>query len=112
LDVAWAKVSKDYLGPWSVSPQAPEGTPVFRVLRVPPADAKPGTTFDSIAAACAAIPEGKWGIVEVWDNGPLFEGPVNVSGRNVVIVGAPGYSPLIVWDPALTRAELKPGKPA
>jgi serine/threonine protein kinase len=113
LDVAWAKVQKDFLGPWSAGgPQPPADAPVFSVSRVPAADAKPGTAFDSLAAACSAIPEGKWGVIEVADNGPLFEGPVTVSGRSVLIRGARGFSPLIVWDPTLTRAELRQGKPS
>jgi hypothetical protein len=113
LDVAWAKVQNDFRGPWSAGgPQPPADAPVFFVSRAPAAGAKPGTAFDSLAAACAAIPEGKWGIIEVADNGPFFEGPITVSGRSVLIRAANHFSPLIVWDPTLTRAELRPGKPA
>jgi hypothetical protein len=93
-------------------PRPPEGTPVFQVARVLPPTAKPGIIFDSIAAACAAIPEGKWGIVEIEDNGPFFEPPIHVSGRNVYLRGGNGYAPLIIWDLAQRRTELKPGKPA
>ena len=77
-----------------------------------PPSAKAGVTFDSIGAACAAIPEGKWGIIEIEDSGPFFEAPIRLSGRNVYIRGGNGYSPLIVWDTAHARTELKPGKPA
>src|SRR5262249_36123131 len=52
-----------------------------------------------------------WGIIEIADNGPLFEAPVSVTGRNVLLRGARGYSPLVIWDTAQARAELKPGKP-
>jgi serine/threonine-protein kinase len=111
LTIAPDAARKEYEGPWSAPPAAPDDAPVFRVARVPPAGARPGTAFDSIAAACAAVPEGKWGVIEVEDNGPLFEGPIALAGRNVVIRGGRGYSPLIVWDLGVTRAELKPGKP-
>lgn len=109
--IDWDGLRKDCTGPWADPPQAPADAPVFRVMRVPPAGAGPGPTFDSVAAACAAVPEGKWGVVEISDNGPLFEAPVKVSGRNVVLRGARGYAPLIVWDLAPARAESKPGKP-
>ena len=68
--------------------------------------------FDSLAAACAAIPEGKWGIIEVQDDGPIFEAPITLSNRSVEIRGGQGFAPLIIWDTTQTRAELKPGKPA
>ncbi len=78
--INWDKVTKDYTGPSAVAPVVPADTPVFRVARVVPVGTKPGTAFDSIAAACAAIPEGKWGIVEVQDNGPIFEAPIALKG--------------------------------
>ncbi|HKI30769.1 MAG TPA: serine/threonine-protein kinase [Gemmataceae bacterium] len=105
------KVAKEYEGPWSAPLQPAQDAVVFRVARVPPSDGKPGTTFDSIAAACAAVPEGKWGVIKVEDDGPLFEGPIRISGRHVNIEGAKGFAPLIVWDVNQGRAELKPGKP-
>jgi serine/threonine-protein kinase len=108
----WAKVRTEYVGPWSSQPQPPNDTTVYRVARVAPAAVPSGPFFDSIAAACAAVPEGKWGIVEIQDDGPIFEAPIHVSGRNIVITAARGYAPLIIWDPTQVRAELKPGKPS
>jgi serine/threonine protein kinase len=107
-----AKLAQEYKGPWSAPLEAPADAVVLRVARIAPTGGKPGTTFDSIAAACAAIPEGKWGIIDIQDNGPLFEGPITVNGRNVRIQGARGFAPLIVWDVSPGHAELKPGKPS
>jgi hypothetical protein len=106
------KLMEKFAGPSSVSPQVPEDTPLFRVGRLLPAEPKGGKAFDSVAAACAAIPEGKWGVIEIADNGPLFEGPITLAGRNVYIRAARGYSPLLVWDATRLRTELKAGKPA
>jgi hypothetical protein len=82
---------------------------VFRVARLPSLlpDAKPGTVFDSVAAACAAAPAGKWTIVAIHDNGPFFEPPIAVAGRNLVVQGAGGFRPLLVWDQDRAR---KPGR--
>lgn len=105
------KVAQEFTGPFATRAQVPADTPVFLVARVPPANAKPGTWFESIGAACAAIPEGKWGNVRVCDDGPLFEGPIHLTGRNVLIEAGRGFAPLVVWDAARAHAELKPGKP-
>ncbi len=106
-----AKVSQEFAGPAAAAPQVPADAPVFRVARVPAAASETGPVFDSVAAACAAVPEGKWGVVEIQDNGPLMEGPISVSGRNVALRAAPGFAPLIVWDTAQARTELRAAKP-
>ncbi|HEX5271401.1 MAG TPA: protein kinase, partial [Gemmataceae bacterium] len=105
------KLAREYGAPTEDVPQVPADAPVFRVARVPPPGTAGGPAFDSIAAACAAVPEGKWGVVEIQDNGPLMEGPITVSGRNVQIRAGRGFAPLVVWDAARGRAELRTGKP-
>jgi serine/threonine-protein kinase len=105
------KLAQEFSPPSEGAPQVPADAPVFRVARMPPAGADAARFFDSIASACAAVPEGKWGVVEVADNGPLMEGPITVSGRNVQIRAARGFAPLVVWDAARERTELRPGKP-
>jgi hypothetical protein len=105
------KLAEEFAIPAEAAPKVPADAPVFRVMRMPQSGTDAGPVFDSIAAACAAVPEGKWGVVEVRDNGPLMEGPISVSGRNVQVRAAPGFAPLIVWDVARTRSELRTGKP-
>lgn len=56
--------------------------------------------FDSLAAACAAVPEGQPTIIEIADNGPLFEPSIAVTGRRVLVRAGQGFHPLIVWDVA------------
>lgn len=55
----------------------------------------PGAT---IAAICAAEKGTNDLVIEIADNGPLFEPPVAVSGRNLIIRAAAGYRPLLAWD--------------
>jgi serine/threonine-protein kinase len=68
--------------------------------------------FDSLAAACAAVPEGQPTIIEIADNGPLFEPAIALTGRRVHIRGAEGYHPLVVWDVAEAKEPKKSGDPA
>jgi hypothetical protein len=105
------KLINEFVGPFVTGVPVPNDAPIFLVTRVALPGGKPGTTFDSIAAACAAIPEGSWGRIELRDNGPFFEGPIDLRGKSANIYSAQGYSPLIVWDTAQVRAELKPAKP-
>jgi serine/threonine-protein kinase len=57
-------------------------------------------SFSSIGAALAeaARSRGVRAIVEVRDNGPLFESSLAVSGCDIVLRASPGFRPLIVWD--------------
>ncbi|HZT82542.1 MAG TPA: hypothetical protein VFA26_20100, partial [Gemmataceae bacterium] len=98
-----ARLRQEFQGPWTAPPAVPADAPVFRVSRITPhaagVQSPAGTAFDSLAAACAAAPAGKMTVIEVHDNGPLFErGPITVSGRSLFVRAAPGYHPLIVWD--------------
>jgi serine/threonine protein kinase len=56
------------------------------------------TTRRTLADAVAAAPEGRAIVVEVHDNGPLFELPVVVEGRNLTLRAGKGYRPLLLWD--------------
>jgi serine/threonine-protein kinase len=107
------RLREEFQGPWTAPPPVPADAPVYRVGRLPSAwpDVKPGTAFDSLAAACAAAPEGKWTVIEVFDNGPLFERPIAVAGRNLLIRAAANYRPLIVWDFPGAKEATKPAAP-
>jgi hypothetical protein len=73
----------------------PADAVVLRVSRLP---AGPDT-FRSLADALAKAPPGKAVILEIHDNGPLFEPALPaVSGRSLVIRAGKGYRPLLAWD--------------
>jgi len=57
-----------------------------------------GKHFDSLKAAFAAAVAEQDTIIEIHDNGPIFEGPVAVAGRNLTLRAGKGFRPLIVWD--------------
>jgi serine/threonine protein kinase len=80
------------------------------VLKVSRATAPSATSFRSLAEACAKATAGKPVVIEIADNGPLFErSPGRMEGRDVVVRAGKGYRPLVVWDlPATLLAQ--PGK--
>ena len=55
-------------------------------------------------------------IIEIQDNGPLYQTPATFTGRDVFIRAAAGYRPLIFWeaagkdegDPLLSAARRQP----
>jgi serine/threonine-protein kinase len=77
-------------------PAKSEG-PVYTVSRFPVG--KSERHFISLAEACNKAPaqEGTT-TIEINDNGPLFELPVAVSNRNLIIRAGKGYRPLIAWN--------------
>jgi serine/threonine-protein kinase len=55
--------------------------------------------FPSLTEACAAVaPDDKVRVIEINDNGPLYENPAAIADRHLIIRAAKGYRPLIVWD--------------
>jgi hypothetical protein len=90
-----ADLSQEYERPWANVPSQTAG-PTFRVVCSPPAGQ--AQTFPSVAAACAAAPANQETVVEIDANGPLFEEPITVSGRSLVVRAGKGYRPLLAWD--------------
>jgi serine/threonine-protein kinase len=106
------KLTKEYQGPWTAPPKVPADAPIFYVSRLYPANtkaelAKSGSTFNTLAGAVAAAPADKVTIIEIQDNGPLFEAPAAVTGRSLLLRAAEGYHPLLVWD--LDKTKLVKG---
>jgi len=78
--------------------KAPTATPASRLFVVQRFQAsREPSRFDSLAAACAAAPADQETIIEIADNGPLFEEPIDLANRTIVIRAAKGYRPLIAW---------------
>lgn len=88
----WEKLQ----APWAKDPPPPPDTPVFKVSRLPRNGEE--RSFASLAAACAGAEAGRLTIIEIDDNGPLFEAPVAVNGRSLILRAAPQRRPLLVWD--------------
>jgi serine/threonine-protein kinase len=85
--------------PQGVIPTVPKRAPVYVVSRT--AGTGANRHFDSLTVACArafAQETAKTVVVEIRDNGPLFERPVVVSGRNLVLRAGKGFRPLLAWD--------------
>jgi tRNA A-37 threonylcarbamoyl transferase component Bud32 len=99
LDVPY--LQREMQAPWAAVRPPPADAPVLRVSRLP----RPGSErdFDSLAAACAAAPADRVSIIEIDDNGPLFQTPAAVTGRSLVLRPGKGYRPLVVWDVAASK---------
>jgi serine/threonine-protein kinase len=91
-----AALRREFYGPSETFPRPPAGAPVLRVSRA----AAPGpTSFRSLAAALAALPDGP-AVIEVHDQGPLPLGNLPaLAGRDVFLRGGPGFRPLLAWEP-------------
>jgi serine/threonine-protein kinase len=84
--------------PWAKAAPLPETTPVLRVSRVPDGNGNPA--FTSVEDACKSnqAPADGPVIIEINDNGPLYEAGGVIEGRQVVLRAGKGYRPLLVWD--------------
>jgi hypothetical protein len=98
-----ARLRKEYRAPPPVA--IPASARRVRVSRSAVADAD---TFPSLAEACRATGAAKDVVIEVRDNGPLFEKPVEVTGRNLVVRAGKGFRPLIAWDGGVGRPAAPP----
>jgi hypothetical protein len=67
------------------------------------------THYDSLRSAFAAARPDRETIIEIADNGPIYELPAKAVGRKLVVRGAKGFRPLIVWH--LPGAATSPSGP-
>ncbi len=95
-------LARETTAPWARDADPPADAPVLRVVRLP-REGEAGQ-FDSLAAACAAAPEGRTAVIEINDNGPLFVAPAAAAGRNLVVRAGSGFRPLLVCNPAAAAA--------
>jgi hypothetical protein len=75
------------------------------VLRVQRAGGLGRGTFASLADACKQAAGGKVTVIEVHDNGPLFEPAIAVTGRSLVVRAGKGFRPLLAWDVPAAKAD-------
>ena len=97
--------------PWAALAAPPTDAAVFHVARASAAGQAPA--YSSLAAAAAAAPPDKPLVLEIDDDGPLFETSTAFADRKVTIRAGRGFRPLVVWDAPRTleeRRQKAPGK--
>jgi hypothetical protein len=106
-----AELYREFTAPWAGDKRPADDLPVLHVSRLPlpeKADGKSkGPVFSSLAAACAAAAPGKTTIIEIHDNGPLFEPPIHVADRNLIVRPDGNHRPILAWDLGKARASFK-----
>jgi serine/threonine-protein kinase len=100
---------------WEEQP-LPAEVPVFRVRRQPRETGQYASLGEAIKAVQSrggvGLPGARLGydaIIEIQDNGPLYETASGFTGKNVLIRAAPTFRPLICWE--LDRQPVKPLPP-
>lgn len=102
IDVA--RLYREYRKPWDRAHDRFARGPHFSVSR---SGASGPTHFASLAAACAAAPEGRVTTIEILDNGPLPEPGVAVRARALDIRAGKGFRPVIVWDQSRSQGPIR-----
>jgi eukaryotic-like serine/threonine-protein kinase len=100
-----AALHKEIDAAWAGLLERPADAPVFRVGRAP--DGRPGTVYPTLAAAAAAAPADKMSVLEIDDDGPIFETSTYFTDRQLVICAGKGFRPLLVWDVPRTLEERR-----
>ncbi|HKI32518.1 MAG TPA: serine/threonine-protein kinase [Gemmataceae bacterium] len=108
VPLALETLRKEFRGPWEGQGEPGPTVPVLRVSRQPSG----AGAFASLEAACAAAPADRLTVIEIADNGPIFQAPVAVADRSLVIRAARGYRPLLVWDVEKGKDEGRGAKEA
>src|ERR1019366_3309680 len=100
-----AALRKEYYGPFTTFPEAPADAPVLRVSRL--ASLEPNT-FRTLAEAFVQARSNPSTIIEIHDDGPIYI-PIlpALSGQSVLLRGAGGHRPLLIWDAAKKQVPVK-----
>jgi serine/threonine protein kinase len=96
------RLRQELEGPPVAPSELPADAVIFRVRRLPPTDAD---WFASLGEACARAPADRHTVIEIHDNGPLFEPSVPpLEGRKLIVRAGKGYRPLIAWDVGASKS--------
>jgi serine/threonine-protein kinase len=95
--IAKEQLLKEFLAPWANEAAPPADVPLYRVARLPRGGTA-GKDFASLELACAAAPEGRLTIIEIHDDGPIFQPAIAVAKRSLIIRAAKGFRPQLIWD--------------
>ncbi len=93
--------------PFSKVPVLPQDAPVLRLVRAQ--DGQPGT-FTTLQAACDAPQTARGAVIEICDNGPIYEVGATITGKRLHLRAGKGYRPLLVWDVHRILAERRARK--
>ncbi len=89
--------------PWSKIAPLSGKVPVLRVVRTLDGQTQ---TYTTLQAACDAVKE-EGAIIEICDNGPIYEVGANLTGKRVHMRAGKGYRPLLIWDVQSILADPK-----
>jgi eukaryotic-like serine/threonine-protein kinase len=90
---------------WTGLLDRPSDAPVFHVARA--ASAGAGPVYPTLAAAAAAAPTERFSVIEIDDDGPLFETSTTFSDRQLLVCAGKGFRPVVVWDVPRTLDERR-----
>lgn len=101
-----AALRNEFRGTFTTFHDVPETARKLQVRRL---GTTGSTTYRTLAEALAKSDAGGWTVIEIADNGPLCIPvlPV-VAGRSILLRGADGYRPLIVWEVPKTADKEMP----
>ncbi len=86
---------KEYRGPFTSFPEAPQEARVLRMSRL----ASGPASFRALAEAFAQTKLDAFTVIEIHDNGPIFVSALPaLAQRTILVRAADGYRPLIVWE--------------
>jgi hypothetical protein len=101
---------RKFAAPWAGAPEKPP-TAAFTAHVGRVSTGLPEPSFRTLEEACEAASKDEKDrrpvVVYLHDNGPLFETPALLSGRDLFVLPAEGYRPLLVWDVPRTVAERR-----
>ncbi len=91
-----AALRREFHGPFGKFPEAPADATVLRLSRL--GGAGPNQ-FRTLAEAVAQTKPNAFTVIEIHDNGPIYVPALApLSQRDILVRGAEGYRPLIVWE--------------
>ncbi|MCC6418293.1 MAG: serine/threonine protein kinase [Gemmataceae bacterium] len=91
-----ARLRAEFEGALANFPEPSDELMVLRVSRTLPGDPN---TFRSLKEAVARAPKGRHSVIEIHDNGPLFESALApAAGATLTIRAGTGFRPLIAWE--------------
>src|SRR5262249_12524639 len=96
-----AELRKEIEAPWANAALAPGEPAVLTVGR------GAGSRYPSLSAACLAAPPKRPCVLEIHDNGPLFDVPAVLADQSLTIRPGKGFRPLLVWDVGRTLDERR-----
>lgn len=94
-----AALLKEYSGPFTAFPAAPAKAVPLQVSRLATPGPTSFRTLDEASGALAQTADSEFTVVEIADDGPHFLPALPaLTQRSLVIRGAAGHRPLLVWD--------------